>query len=108
MGSASWGAFEWGAAEWGSGSSADAPWSANISMSMTMVGSLQLAADLVANIGMTMTVVGGLTALIQMAADIPMVMNMEAALRVARRAHRLEDCGDPLSTTCQDGWMPGA
>lgn len=86
----------------------EGPWAANISMAMTMVGSLQLTAEFVANIKMTMGVTGGLTALITMAANIPMVMNMEAPLRVARNAGRLEDCGDPLSTACQEGWMPGA
>lgn len=108
MATSEWGLFEWGAAEWGSADSSDAPFAANISMTLTMVGSLQLTVGFVANIPMALTMVGGLTTLIQMAADIPMVMSMEGALRVARNAERLENCGDPLSTACQEGWMPGA
>jgi hypothetical protein len=77
---------------------------ANISMTMTVVGSLQLSAEMVANIPMTMTAVGGLTALIAMAADIPMMMTLDANLRVARNVGRLKTCGDPLSTMCQD-WL---
>lgn len=77
---------------------------ANISMTMTVVGSAQLAADLVANISMTMTTVGGLTALIALAADIPLLMTLDANLRVARNVGRLKACGDPLSTMCQD-WL---
>lgn len=83
-------------------------WAANIDMTATMVGSLQLTVDLVSNIAMTMTVVGGLTALVSLASNIPMVMNMLGPLRVARNAERLDNCGDPISTACQDTWMPGA
>jgi hypothetical protein len=104
MATSEWGLFEWGAAEWGSAESADAPLSANIAMALTMVGSIQLAAEFVANIPMTMTVVGGLTTLIQMAADIPMVMSMEGPLFVARRTGVISTCGHPLSSNC-DSWL---
>jgi hypothetical protein len=34
-----------------------------------------------------------------------LVLDGSGRLRVARNAHRLLDCGDPLSTACSD-WMP--
>lgn len=104
MATSEWGLFEWGAAEWGSAESADAPFQANISMTMSVAANLTLTAILAANIQMSMAVAGGLTTLISMAADIPMVMSMEGTLRTARNTGRLSTCGHPLAADC-DSWL---
>ena len=106
---AEWGAFEWGEAEWGSIEEGDAPWSA--SGTLVLSGGAALDTDfstLIAFGSLTLSGAGSITTLVSMSANGLLALLGSGSLRVARNATRLEDCGDPLSTTCQEGWMPGA
>ena len=105
---AQWGAFEWGEAEWGSIEDADAPFSANGSLVLSGTASLALTVEFIAAGTLLLSGAAAITAVIAMVANGDLVILGAANLRVARFAGILDDCGDPLSTACQEGWMPGA
>ena len=104
---AQWGAFEWGEAEWGD-ISEGIDWQANGSLVLNGAASLTLTVEFFAAGTLLLSGAAGLTTSVTMIANGDLVILGAANLRVARFAGILEDCGDPLSTACQEGWMPGA
>jgi hypothetical protein len=82
--------------------------SASGSFPMTASASLLLAVQFMASGSFLLAAAAALTTEILMEASGDMILTAEGRLRVARNIGRLEDCGDPLSTACQEGWMPGA
>jgi hypothetical protein len=104
---AEWGAFEWGEAEWGDATEG-IDWQANGSLVLNGSASLTLTVELLAAGALLLSGAAGLTTVITMLANGNLVLLGAANLRVARFAGILEECGDPLSTACQEGWMPGA
>lgn len=103
---AEWGALEWGAAEWGSIDTGSAPWAANGTLSLNGTANLTLFAFLAAAGTLALNGAAALTTAITMLAASDLRLDGGSAnLRVARNATRLHQCGDPLSTACQE-WMP--
>jgi hypothetical protein len=73
----------------------------------TLAASIILLAGLMSAGGGTLT--GLMTAEILLAAImLTGGATLTGNLMVARHVGRLANCGDPLSTACQEGWMPGA
>lgn len=104
---AQWGEFEWGEAEWGS-IEAGADWTANGSLLLSASAVLTDFPTWIASGALTLSGIGAITTVTLMVAAGLLVITGSGSLRVARFVGRLEDCGDPISTACQDGWMPGA
>ena len=104
MATSEWGLFEWGAAEWGSGESeASSPnMAASGTIQFSGTASLQLARTFDAAGTIQITGTAALTTEIKMAASGEVVMTGAGNLQVARFATNLHDCGDPLSTACQE------
>lgn len=75
---------------------------ASASLTLTGAASLQLTRTFDAAASLTLTGSAALTTVIQMDAAADLVLAGSADLRVARFATRLHDCGDPLSTACQE------
>ena len=99
---AQWGALEWGEAEWGSIDEGDAPWAAVGTLVLNGTANLTLTA-LLSSLGtLALNGVAALTAQITMAAAGELRLDGSGNLRVARNAERLNRCGDPLSTACQE------
>src|SRR5690349_1995500 len=106
MATAEWGSLEWGDAEWGSIDAGAAPWAAIGTLSLNGAADITLTALLAAIGTLALNGVAPLTALVTFVASGELRLDGGgAALRVARNATRLHQCGDPLSTACSD-WMP--
>jgi hypothetical protein len=88
------------------GAGADAPFAAAGTLALTDTASLTTTAFMAAVGTLALNGVAALTTAIQMAAGGELRLDSGgAALRVARNATRLLECGDPLSTACAH-WMP--